>query len=156
LDTADIVPLGVVKRLLDALKADPLPESVLPFFLDTIEQLVRCSYNTEVHRSLALFITYTFHSPARSLPRTPKIASLHDNSHNNVTSRRPTVDSKGMTESITRILTKKEIGARILDIYSQLLCEKGNLAIIRKFAKTVTNKVLDARPVRDDPKLMMT
>lgn len=40
-------------------------------------------------------------------------------------------------------------------MYSQLLCEKGNLVIIRKFAKTVTNKVLDAWPSQNTSKLMM-
>ncbi|KAI3321630.1 beige/BEACH domain-containing protein [Xylariaceae sp. AK1471] len=150
-----LLRMRVVKRLLDALKADPLPESVLPFFLDTIEQLVRCSYNTEVHRSLALFITYAFHSPARSLPRTPKIAPLADHSNGNVISRRPTINSNGTTEGIVRTLTKKETGVRILNIYSQLLCEKGNLAIIRKFAKTVTNKWLLYLLTEDDPEIVV-
>jgi beige protein homolog 1 len=40
-------------------------------------------------------------------------------------------------------MTKKEVGIKILEMYSQLLCERGNLMIIRKFARTVTNKVLD-------------
>jgi beige protein homolog 1 len=134
-----------VKRLLDALKADPLPESVLPFFLDAIGQLVRCSYNTEVHRAIALFITYALHSPARSLPRTPKITSHIDQSIGSGQSRRPTINNNRAVEGTIRTLNKKEIAVHILNIYSQLLCEKGNLAIIRKFAKTVTNKV---RPVR--------
>ncbi|KAJ8122126.1 hypothetical protein ONZ43_g1597 [Nemania bipapillata] len=70
-----LLRMRVVKRLLDALKADPLPESVLPFFLDAIEQL--------------------------------------------------------------------------------LLCEKGNLAIIRKFAKTVTNKWLLYLLTEDDPEIVI-
>ena len=64
--------LGIVKRLLDALKAESLPENVLPFFMDALQGLVKSSYNTEVHRTLALFITYAFHTPSGSLPRTPK------------------------------------------------------------------------------------
>jgi len=130
-----------VKRLLDALKADPLPESILPFFLDTTEQLVRCSYNTEVHRSLALFITYAFHSPARSLPRTPKSASLIDNPSGSILPRKPTFYSNGTAEGAVRTLTKREVGVRILSVYTELLCTKSNTAIIYKFAKTVTNKV---------------
>ncbi len=156
LDSTDLVQLGVVKRLLDALKADLLPESVLPFFLDAIEQLVRCSYNTEVHRAIALFITYAFHSPARSLPRTPKATSYLDQSTGSVKLRRPTINNNKATEGAGRTLTKKEIGVHILKIYSQLLCEKGNLAIIRKFAKTVTNKVLDARSSTDNPELTIS
>ncbi|KAI8632850.1 beige/BEACH domain-containing protein [Xylariaceae sp. FL1651] len=149
-----LLRMRVVKRLLDALKADPLPESVLPYFLNTIEQLVRCSYNTEVHRSLALFITYAFHSPARSLPRTPKTASLIDRSKGNVLLRQP-IENNGTADDIARTLTKREVGTRILHMYSQLLCEKGNLAIIRKFAKTVTNKWLLYLLTEDDPEIVV-
>ncbi|KAI1295727.1 beige/BEACH domain-containing protein [Xylaria venustula] len=147
--------MRVVKRLLDALKADPLPEGVLPFFLDAIEQLVRSSYNTEVHRAVALFITYAFHSPARSLPRTPKSTSYLEQSSGTVKLRRPTINSNRITEGPGRTLTKKETGVHILNIYSQLLCEKGNLAIIRKFAKTVTNKWLLYLLTEDDPEIVV-
>ncbi|KAI1825841.1 beige/BEACH domain-containing protein [Xylaria intraflava] len=149
-----LLRMRVVKRLLDALKADPLPESILPFFLDAIEQLVKCSYNTEVHRALALFITYAFHLPARSLPRTPKSTSPIDPSNGNTQPRRLTINSKA-TGTPTRTLSKKEIGKHILKVYSQLLCEKGNLAIIRKFAKTVTNKWLLYLLTEDDPEIVV-
>ena len=42
----------------------------------------------------------------------------------------------------TKTLTKKQLGVRILTLYEQLLCEKGTVANIRKFARTVTNKWL--------------
>ncbi|KAI0101319.1 beige/BEACH domain-containing protein [Nemania sp. FL0031] len=150
-----LLRMRVVKRLLDALKADPLPNSVLPFFLAAIEQLVRSSYNTEVHRAIALFITYAFHSPARSLPRTPKTTSNIDQSAGSVQLRRPTINNNRAAEGAVRMLTKKEIGVHILTIYSQLLCEKGNVAIIRKFAKTVTNKWLLYLLTEDDPEIVI-
>ncbi|KAI0402483.1 beige/BEACH domain-containing protein [Xylaria palmicola] len=150
-----LLRMRVIKRLLDALKADPLSEDVLPFFLDAIKQLVKCSYNTEVHRSIALFITYAFHSPARSLPRTPKSTSNFDKSTSGIQLRRPTINSNRTTEGPVRTLFKKEIGVRILSIYAQLLCEKGNLAIIRKFAKTVTNKWLLYLITEDDPEIVV-
>ncbi|KAI2632885.1 beige/BEACH domain-containing protein [Xylaria nigripes] len=146
--------MRVVKRLLDALKADPLPESILPFFLDAIEQLVKCSYNTDIHRALALFITYAFHQPARSLPRTPRTASSIDPSSGSTQSRRLTINSRSPGVTL-RTLTKKEIGKHILKIYSELLCEKGNLAIIRKFAKTVTNKWLLYLLTENDPEVVV-
>ncbi|KAJ2992766.1 hypothetical protein NUW58_g2057 [Xylaria curta] len=150
-----LLRMRVVKRLLDALKADPLAESVLPFFLDAIEQLVRCSYNTEVHRAIALFITYAFHSPVRSLPRTPKSTSYLDPSAGAVYLRRPMTNSNRTAEGAARTLTKKETGVRILSVYTELLCEKGNLAIIRKFAKTVTNKWLLYLLTEDDPEIVV-
>ncbi|KAI1190749.1 beige/BEACH domain-containing protein [Nemania serpens] len=150
-----LLRMRVVKRLLDALKADPLPESVLPFFLDAIEQLVRCAYNTEVHRAIALFITYAFHLPARSLPRTPRTVSHNDQSAGSASLRRPTINNNRVAEGAMRTLTKKETGVHILNIYSKLLCEKGNVAIIRKFAKTVTNKWLLYLLTEDDTEIIV-
>ncbi|KAI1178927.1 beige/BEACH domain-containing protein [Nemania sp. FL0916] len=150
-----LIRMRVVKRLLDALKADPLPDNMLPFFLDAIEQLVRSSYNTEVHRAIALFITYTFHLPSRSLPRTPKPSSYIDPSIGGGPLRRPGVNVTRAAEGPMRPLSKKEIGVHILNIYSQLLCEKGNIAIIRKFAKTVTNKWLLYLLTEDDPEIVV-
>ncbi|KAI1648773.1 beach-domain-containing protein [Daldinia loculata] len=147
-----LLRMRIVKRLLDAIKSEPLLEAVLPYFISAIKSLVKCNYNTEVHQSLALFITYAFHPTSRSLPRTPKTANRRP-SHN--IPLRPLVHVNGAGGNDVRLLTKREVGIRLLDMYSQLLCEKGNLAIIRKFAKTVTNKVLDARPLRKNSKLMM-
>ncbi|KAI0013823.1 beach-domain-containing protein [Xylariaceae sp. FL0662B] len=146
-----LLRMRIVKRLLDAVKSEPLPENVLPFFMSAIENLVKCNYNTEVHRSLALFITYAFHLPSRSLPRTPKSAPLA----NRPISRRPTIEVSGANENSVRMLTKKEVGIRLLDMYSQLLCERGNLAIIRKFAKTVTNKWLLYLLTEDDAEIVV-
>jgi beige protein homolog 1 len=57
----------------------------------------------------------------------------------------PLVESNGSFRKDFQILSKRQIGTKILELYVRILCEKGNLAIIRKFAKTVTNKVLDAQ-----------
>lgn len=138
-------PAGIVKRLLDALKAEPLPSTVLPFFLTALENLVKCNYNTEVHRSIALFITYAFHTPPASRPRTPKPGSAPLKTKNLSTLRRPTLEGETAAARNSPYLTRKAIGIKILEMYSQLLCERGNLMIIRKFARTVTNKVLDDR-----------
>ncbi|KAL7621392.1 beige protein-like 1 [Parahypoxylon ruwenzoriense] len=147
-----LLRMRIVKRLLDAVKSEPLLESVLPFFISTVKSLVKCNYNTEVHQSLALFITYAFHPPSRLISRTPKPTNRPVS--RGVSARRPS-HTNGTSRDDVRSLTKKSVGIRLLDMYSQLLCEKGNLAIIRKFAKTVTNKVLDAWPSQKNSKLMM-
>ncbi|KAI0019945.1 hypothetical protein F4780DRAFT_403961 [Xylariomycetidae sp. FL0641] len=149
-----LLRMRIVKRLLDSLKAEPLRRDVLPFFIEALENLVKCSYNTDVHRSLALFITYAFHSPLKSLPRTPK-STLNDRSNAAPRSRRSTLEASGPSENIALTLSKKEVGTRILDVYTQLLCEKGNLTIIRKFAKTVTNKWLLYLLTEDDPEIVV-
>lgn len=136
--------IGIVKRLLDALKGDSVSEEVLPYFLEAFESLVKCNYIPEVHRSLALFITYTFHTPAASISRTPKPMTAQSRSSTPGMLRRPTIESDATSRtsaSGSRFLTRKQLGVKILEMYSRLLCVKGNLVDIRKFAKTVTNKV---------------
>ncbi|KAJ3939453.1 beige protein-like 1 [Colletotrichum fioriniae] len=133
---------GIVKRLLDAMKAESISEEVQPHFMAALEQLVKCNYTAEVHRSLALFITYAFHSPTASLIRSPRPVSTTTRTPTTGYARRATFDSNSSSNtSPSRFLTKKQLGAKILGMYSNLLCEKGNLANIRKFARTVTNKV---------------
>jgi len=119
----------------------------MPHFMASFEALVKCNYSAEVHRSIALFITYAFHTPG-SLPRTPKPGSVGNRSATPVSGvvRRQTassIDPPSLSSSQTStLLTKKELGIRLLEMYTRLLCEKSNLVDIRKFAKTVTNKVI--------------
>lgn len=42
---------------------------------------------------------------------------------------------------VSAYMTKREVGSRVLEMYADLLCEKGSTANIKKFARTVTNKV---------------
>ncbi|KAI8262996.1 Beige protein-like protein 1 [Colletotrichum sp. SAR11_239] len=148
-----LMRMRIVKRLLDAMKAESISEEVLPHFMSALEHLVKCNYTAEVHRSLALFITYAYHSPIASLVRTPRPASAITRSPTPGFARRATFDSNSASSNTTsRFLTKKQLGAKILGMYSLLLCEKGNKANISKFARTVTNKV---RPPPDENQLYL-
>ncbi|KXH48996.1 beige/BEACH domain-containing protein [Colletotrichum salicis] len=147
---------GIVKRLLDAMKAESISEEVQPHFMAALEQLVKCNYTAEVHRSLALFITYAFHLPTASLVRSPRPVSATARTPTSGYARRATFDSNSSSNtSPSRFLTKKQLGAKILGMYSNLLCEKGNLANIRKFARTVTNKWLLYLLANDDPETVV-
>ena len=125
------------------MKAEVLSEDVLPHFLNAFENLVKCNYSAEIHRALALFITYCFHSPPSSLPRTPKPMSALSRSSTPAFARRSTAQDTNGTggANTSKYLGKKQLGTKILGMYAGLLCEKGNLVNIRKFARTVTNKV---------------
>ncbi|KAJ4298638.1 beige protein-like 1 [Collariella sp. IMI 366227] len=140
-----LLRMRIIKRLLDALKGETISEDIIPHFMASFESLVKCNYNAEVHRSIALFVTYAFHIPPGSLSRTPKprSASSRSTTPGPGLLRRPFVEA-GPASSIpiSKMLTKKQLGVKILDMYARLLCEKTNLADIRKFAKTVTNKVI--------------
>ena len=112
--------------------------------MEALTSLVKCSMTAEIFRSLALFITYTCHKPL-SASRTPKtINSTLPSRSGTLTgngARRPTLNTMLDGRDVSTILTKRQIGNRVLEMYSDLLCEKGSTSNIRKFARTVTNKV---------------
>lgn len=139
-----------MKRLLDAIKGEAVAEEVMPHFMAAFETLVKTNLSQEVMRSLALFITYAFHTPAVSLPRTPKPMSAISRSSTPIPSRRTPVDMglPAGTSNGLKYLPKKIIGTKILVMYSAILCEKGSLNNIKKFARTVTNKVSIAQASR--------
>ena len=39
------------------------------------------------------------------------------------------------------VLTKRQLGNKVLEMYTGFLCEKNSSTNIKKFARTVTNKV---------------
>ena len=149
---------GIIKRLLDALKAETISDEVLPHFIASFESLVKCNYTAEVHRSLALFITYALHSVPSSHSRTPKPGSATPRSVTPVPSllRKPTLEISSPLGGASKLLTKKQLGVKILEMYTKLLCEKENLADIRRFAKTVTNKVTILTPRGKTGELLLT
>jgi len=150
-----LLRMRIVKRLLDAIKSEPLPENVVRYFMGAIESLVRCGYNTEVHRTIALFITYAFHTPSRSLPRTPKPGIPAGTLTPMIPARRPTLETNNGAQGTVTLLNRRQIGIRILEMYCQLLCEKGSDAVMRKFAKTVTNKWLLYLLTEDDAEIVV-
>lgn len=131
-----------MKRLLDALKGEDVPEAVECHFLCAFEALVKSNMSQEVMRALSLFITFAFHSLPPSLPRGPKkmAASLRPS----ISSSKSTLsDAEGARSQFneSRLLRKRSLGQRILEMYSEVLCDKDNLGNIKKLARTVTNKV---------------
>lgn len=139
-----LLRMRIIKRLLDALKAEPVLEDVVPYLVESLECLIKCNYSQEVHRSLALFITYTFHPTSgagSSHPRTPKPQSATSRSTTPVPRATLNVGPPIGLGPPPKVLTRKQLGTRILELYANMLCEKGNVINIRKFARTVTNKV---------------
>lgn len=110
--------------------------------MEALTSLVKCNVTAEVFRSLALFITYAYHRPVTSGSRTPKnqAGTLPTRSGLNPNGpRRPALST--FLDVRDAALSKRQLGNRVLGMYSDLLCEKGNTSNIRKFARTVTNKV---------------
>ncbi|CAI6093798.1 unnamed protein product [Clonostachys chloroleuca] len=145
-----LVRMRIVKRLLDAVKGEPISEETVSHYMAAFEVLVKSNLNQEVMRSLSLFITYAFHSPPMSLSRTPRPLSAVSRPGTPLV-RRQTVDLASTSPTpAAKYIAKKKLGKRILAMYSGILCEKGNQNYIKKFARTVTNKWLLYLLAEDD------
>lgn len=130
---------GIVKKFLDALKSEAFSRDIIPLFMEALTTLVKCNMTAEVFRALALFITYAYHKSSLTGSRTPKNGTLP--SRMNSVATRPTINTMlDGGESVSSILTKRELGNKVLEMYTGLLCETGSTSNIQRFAKTVTNK----------------
>lgn len=123
---------------------------ILPDFLAAFKVLVRASMSADVLRSLSLFITYALHkhSPIRPLRVKRSNVQLERSSTINVARMDPglrNVDQAGIggglvTKEVN--FTRQQVGTAMLGMYHDFLFEEGNgIANIKKFARTVTNKV---------------
>lgn len=115
--------------------------------MEALTSLVKCNLTAEVFRSLALFITYAYHQPSGAAARTPnKVQTGTVPSRSGTVSggpKRPIVNTSFEGKEVnSTILTKRQLGNKALEMYTQLLCEKGSTLNIKKFARTVTNKVI--------------
>ncbi|KAL5618036.1 hypothetical protein FOVSG1_000258 [Fusarium oxysporum f. sp. vasinfectum] len=152
-----LIRMRIVKRLLDAMKGEVVSEDTISHFMGAFEVLVASNFSQEVMRSLSLFITYAFHSQPSSLPRTPRPLSAISRSSTPVPRRRgtPTDPTAAAIACGLKFLTKKQLGVKVLSMYSRILCEKGNTTHIKKFARTVTNKWLLYLLAEDDPEVVV-
>ena len=131
-----LLRMRILKRIMESLKSEPIQKSVIPMYMDTLRILLPHSLNAEILRSFALFITFSVNK--RNVGFQARKSTRRD--------ARQRSSSNGSTnsakEEASTHLTHFEIGVEVLRLYSDLLCQKGDDAIIKKFAKTVTNKWL--------------
>ena len=117
--------------------------------MEALEILVKCNMTTEVFRSLALFITYAYHQPAasNSNSRTPKVQGQAASTRPATASggpKRPMIITQFDSPEVkSNFLTKRQLGSKILEMYTGILCEESSTANIKKFARSVTNKVCE-------------
>ncbi|KAI9684831.1 MAG: hypothetical protein M1829_000206 [Trizodia sp. TS-e1964] len=142
--------MRIVKRLIDALKGETFSSEVFPHFILAFKSLVKCNMSSEILRCLALFVTYSLQkaAPPPLHPLRSKKSSLHvrDRSAHSP-SRRPFGASSHSRAEVnsgkpSMNLTKVQVGIKVLEMYTEILCERDSTVNIIKFAKTVTNKWL--------------
>ena len=133
-----------MKKWLDALKGETFTAETFEYFLEAFKSFFLRSPSADSMRSLALYITYAIHKPRQktSYPSRGKSVKLDTN----VSSRRQTLSSasprsiKQQNDSVPR-LGQLQVALKMLEIYADMLCHKGGHANLKKFARTVTNKV---------------
>lgn len=132
--------------MLDALKGETFSEDVFPDFLEAFSTLLRCNTSAENLRSIALFVTYALQDD-RAIPmRTGRFHKNGQRQSGNQTPVASRIDPFARrSDSPTRVqqndLSSHEVGVRLLQMYTEFLCDTTSLEPIKKFAKTVANKV---------------
>ena len=128
--------MRVLRRLLEALKSEPVTRSVMRSYADTFQVLLPQAITAELLRSMALFITYAVNKRHIGLPsRKPTRRTTRPRQSSNPS------PSRHMDEA-NSVLTSFEIGMEVLRLYSDMMCQKNDDSLIKRFAKTVTNKWL--------------
>lgn len=151
---------GIVKRFIDALKGENFNADVFPDFLEAFITLFKCNISGDNLRSLALFVTYALQD-SRAFPYRTRTRRVTTRTSNGDATR--VIDSERSTprslspappEPAINDLSRQEIGAQILEAYSDILCDPQDDDYIKRFAKTVTNKWLLFLLDESDPRVV--
>lgn len=140
------IPIGVVKRLMDALKGESFSADVFPYFLEAFKVLVQCNMSGETARSLALFVTYALHDSRtfarRTLRSKSSVMRLRSRATPSTTpGSTPRSASPIIDPNMAPGLSLADLGVAILNMLAELLCDEANITDIQRFAKNVTSKV---------------
>ncbi|KZF23043.1 beach-domain-containing protein [Xylona heveae TC161] len=155
--------MRIVKKLLEAMKTSTFPSAVTEDFLAAFKFLVSSCLSAEVLRSLALFITYALHKSESITPRTWTRKATMPLRQNSTKRTLRTASSHGsLSQSAqpsapteTQDLSRMQLGIRILEVYADLLCNEDGTVLIKKFARTVTNKWLLFLLAEDEPRVVL-
>ncbi|KAF2014521.1 beach-domain-containing protein [Aaosphaeria arxii CBS 175.79] len=140
--------IRVVRRLMDALKAESFTAQIFPLFLKSFKTLLEINFNGENSRSLSLFITYALQDSRSSyVKRTlrPKVSVRRlrrGTPPTGTPGTTPRSDSPGQEPALPSGLPLAELGVSILQMLADLLCDPSNYNEITRFAKNVTGKWL--------------
>ncbi len=135
------------------MKGDTFYTDTIDYFLSAFRSLLLSNAVTaEALRSLALFITFathkgpdrtTFSRSSKSIKRAGTGGPVRRS-----TTPSPNPDGYGSDRPSFQTLSRLEVGAKVLELYADILCG-GDIIIVKKFAKTVTNKVREIELTAD-------
>ena len=134
--------MRIIKKWLDALKAENFPAETFDCFIDAFRSLLEGNLSSDVLRALALFVTFASYKPRahNALRSTKSVRQRPSMSPSNGLARRSTLASSPSRNGQGREMTRLQTGVRILEVYADLLC-LDDTTNIKYFATTVTNKV---------------
>ncbi|OAX79358.1 hypothetical protein ACJ72_06324, partial [Emergomyces africanus] len=147
-NTKRLSRMRVVKKLLDATKAESFTAESIKLFIPAFSSLVKSCLSAEILRSLALFITYSIHSVRRP-------AGLHKNKTVRVDARAKRPGFSHLLHPDKTYLSKEQVGVEVLKAYTNIVCKENGIANIAKFARTVTNKWLLYLILEDAPEVVV-
>ncbi|KAI9676047.1 MAG: hypothetical protein M1817_000790 [Caeruleum heppii] len=148
-NTKRLLRMRIVRRLLEALKAETISSNVLPHFLKAFAALLRSDMSSEMLRSTALFITYALHKDSVT-KRDPSDASIKIKGAGEVLKVSTSENDAAGADEAPRTsqlesghdLSLEERGMEVLNVLGALLCDSSDTTNLQKFARTVTNKWL--------------
>ena len=120
----------------------------LEFFMTAFRSLLNNSMTAETHRSIALHITYSMYKSKDKIDasRSPRTNSKQPPPTFGPIIRRSTAPVLSHTVAGTDMpstaLSRTEVGVKMLELYADILCQH-DTSNVKKFARTVTNKVSD-------------
>lgn len=139
------VRTGIIKKWLDTLKGDNFSTDTFDHFIGAFMSILTTTLSAESLRALALYITYAIYRPQSKTSlavRPARNANLQvlSLSHEPTILCTSSIPIKEQTDSSHK-LSQLQLALKILDLYSDLLCRANDTGNIKKFARTVTNKV---------------
>ncbi|KAI8602080.1 hypothetical protein EDD21DRAFT_372860 [Dissophora ornata] len=136
--------MHVVKKMLAPLRTGNYPSIQLPNYVDAMKTVVFHQFSTETVRNLATFLVST-------LKQTNPNRSSSVSSQRQTDTKADELDSAKASLNVDIVFDPREttvsstlkhavMGNAIMEMLEQILCDRGNIDYVHKFASTITNK----------------
>ncbi|KAF9330941.1 hypothetical protein BGZ91_012307, partial [Linnemannia elongata] len=136
--------MHVVKKMLAPLRTGNYPVVQLPHYVDAMKTVVFNHFSTETVRNLATFLVST-------LKQTVPNRSMSVSSQKHTEIKAEEMEATKASLNVDIVFDPKEfvvpltlrhaaMGNAIMEMLEQILCERGNVDYVHKFATTITNK----------------
>ena len=134
-----------MKKWLEALKGETFTIDSFAYFMEAFRSLLTNNLSAESLRTIALYITYGTRKLQPNSSQSLRHARSMEQQLKSYTRRATITDvslsPEGPKKTPDSTLSPLQAAFEILYMYSDILCKAGDVTNIKKFARTVTNKV---------------